>query len=104
MKISSNTFDTISSIKDKSGATVRIGGETIENENDLKNAIKTPPKRGWYVELDTDGSNPSGKVTHQATLNPANRGFMSFTEYVPPGGVCEIDGESFFPACVIRRK
>lgn len=81
-------------IKTTAGATVNIGGDTINTMSDLKSAIKTY-RHGWFVEMDTDGTNPSGRVTQQATLDPANRGFMSFTEYVPPGGVCEIDGESF---------
>tara|TARA_R110001592_G_scaffold52511_7_gene160665 strand:+ start:2963 stop:7972 length:5010 start_codon:yes stop_codon:yes gene_type:complete len=82
------------SITTTSGGTYAIGGTTIDTMTQMKNEI-ADNYNGWYVRLETDGTNPSGRVTNQATLDPANRGFMSFTEYMPPGGVCEIDGESF---------
>ncbi len=82
------------SIKTTTGGVYAISGTTIDTMTQMKNEIAAN-YNGWYVKLEKDGSNPSGRVTHQATLDPANRGFMAFTEYVPPGGVCEIDGESF---------
>lgn len=82
------------SIKTRTGGTYSIAGTTINTMTQMKNGIAANFS-GWYVKMETDSTNPSGRVTHQATLDPANRGFMAFTEYVPPGGVCEIDGESF---------
>ena len=82
------------SITTTSGGTVSIGGNTVNTLSEMKNEIAAN-KEGWFVRLEVDGSNPSGRITHQASLDPANRGFMAFTEYMPPGGVCEIDGESF---------
>ena len=81
-------------ITNTSGGVVSIGGNTINSLTDMKNEIAAN-KKGWYVRLELDGTNPSGRVTHQATLDPANRGFMAYTEYQPPGGVCELDGESY---------
>jgi type IV pilus assembly protein PilY1 len=81
-------------ITNTSGGTVSIGGNTVDSLTDVKNEIAAN-KKGWFVRLELDGTNPSGRVTHQATLDPANRGFMAYTEYQPPGGVCELDGNSY---------
>ncbi|MDA7747266.1 PilC/PilY family type IV pilus protein, partial [Psychromonas sp.] len=91
-----------SSLLNGDGSTYSLGGDDIDNFDEMKNGTTTKPTAGmighsgWKVSFEKPTDAPSGRYTGVIAASSVSSGLILFAEYVPPSEVCEIYGDSYF--------
>lgn len=89
------------SISKEDGSTYSLGGDDIDNFEEMKNGTNTKPTagmighKGWKIRFENPSGAPSGRSTGSAVADPVNTGLIVFSEYVPPSEICEVNGDSY---------